>query len=276
MAAAAEYYHIAFNAPSPSTNSITLNVQWTPPLEGWWKLNSDGACSGNPGPFAIGGIIRNQYGNWISGFSGFIGFGSALKAELWVISNGIKLASDLGCTQLWIETDSLLACNLLIDQSLSNLHEYWNIISFCRSYLQKFSSFRLSHTFRQGNQCADQLAKHCLLPCVYPCYPPPTGAGGTSETTPAPPQPGGGAAFYPPPSGYTNYPYYNQPPPYGGGGGVYGTPPPPDPILPYFPFYYRKPPHRTEESTSSEANVLKWRGIFTIVTTIILAYILFP
>ncbi|KAF7839279.1 reverse transcriptase [Senna tora] len=102
MAAAAEYYHLANDGPSDAINFSTLNVNWFPPLEGWWKLNTDGACSGNPGPFAIGGIIRNQDGNWISGFSGYIGFGSALKAELWAISNGIRLAKNLGCSHLWI------------------------------------------------------------------------------------------------------------------------------------------------------------------------------
>ncbi|KAF7827173.1 reverse transcriptase [Senna tora] len=39
------------------------------------KLNSDGACSGNLGPFAISGIIRDHMGNWVKGFSGYVGHG---------------------------------------------------------------------------------------------------------------------------------------------------------------------------------------------------------
>ncbi|KAF7844986.1 putative ribonuclease H-like domain-containing protein [Senna tora] len=113
------------------------------------KLNSDGTCSGNPGPFAVGGIIRDQNGNWIKGFLGFIGHGTALKAELWAISVGIKLAITLNCNLLWIETDSLLVLNLLKDNSLSNLHEYWSLISYCRFALQNFDDFQLSHTFRE-------------------------------------------------------------------------------------------------------------------------------
>ncbi|KAK4263941.1 hypothetical protein QN277_029291 [Acacia crassicarpa] len=99
-------------------------------------------------------------------------------------------------------------------------------------------------------------------PCVYPCYSPPIGGGSTPTTntvTPSLPQTGG--TVYSPPTGYNNYPYnYNQPPPYGfgGGGGVgsgfYGAPPPPDPILPYFPFYYRKPPHGTGGYSSSSSS----------------------
>ncbi|XP_028776604.1 chitin-binding lectin 1-like [Neltuma alba] len=100
-------------------------------------------------------------------------------------------------------------------------------------------------------------------PCPYPCYPPPI--GGTTPTTPsvtpAPPQP---VSSYPPPSGY--YPYA-PPPPYGGdfNGGSGMTPPPPDPILPYFPFYFRKPPHKTDES--SEAPTLqRWTGTMIATT----------
>ncbi|OAY29221.1 submaxillary gland androgen-regulated protein 3A [Manihot esculenta] len=82
--------------------------------------------------------------------------------------------------------------------------------------------------------------------CPYPCYPPPTGTG-TTTTPPASqtgslPPPGN----YPTPTG--NFPYYPSPP--SGNNNYYGHPPP-DPILPYFPFYYRKPPHQTDVSSAS-------------------------
>ncbi|KAF7848432.1 hypothetical protein BT93_L1955 [Corymbia citriodora subsp. variegata] len=83
-------------------------------------------------------------------------------------------------------------------------------------------------------------------PCPYPCYPPPTGAGTpvTPVTTTPPSQTGSYSppSYFPPPGG--DFPF-TPPPPYGGG---FDVPPPPDPILPYFPFYYRKPPHQTESS----------------------------
>ena len=109
-------------------------------------------------------------------------------------------------------------------------------------------------------------------PCTYPCNPPPMGGTPTTTTvTPAPPQTGG--TTYSPPTGYNNYPYfYNQPPPSGftGNGGYYGAPPPPEPILPYFPFYYRRPPHRTgtgEFSASSLSLVsIVWRDTELVIS----------
>ncbi|KAF7840012.1 reverse transcriptase [Senna tora] len=135
IASAAEFFHVASGLSVPSFDqSVILNINWNPPTVGWWKLNSDGACSGNPGPFAIGGIIRDHFGNWVKGFSGYVGHGTALKAELWAIFCGINLALEQDCNFLWIEYS-----------------------------LQKFSNFKVSHTFREGNQCADRLARLSLL-----------------------------------------------------------------------------------------------------------------
>ncbi|KAJ7943013.1 leucine-rich repeat extensin-like protein 5 [Quillaja saponaria] len=107
--------------------------------------------------------------------------------------------------------------------------------------------------------------------CPYPCYPPPTGTGSTpttpSGTTLPPPSPSQSGSSYPPPSSQSGSSYpppsgylpYNPPPSYasGSGGGFNGgTPPPPDPIVPYFPFYFKKPPHQTE--ASSAITLHKW------------------
>lgn len=104
--------------------------------------------------------------------------------------------------------------------------------------------------------------------CPYPCFPPPSGLGTPTITTPPPPQSQSG--LYPPPGYYPsptgNLPNYNPPT---SSGNNFNTPPPPDPILPYFPFYYRKPPHQTE--VSSATSTLP-RSIAMITTAIVLAF----
>ncbi|XP_010533384.1 PREDICTED: leucine-rich repeat extensin-like protein 1 [Tarenaya hassleriana] len=84
--------------------------------------------------------------------------------------------------------------------------------------------------------------------CPYPCYPPPIG-GGFSVPTPVFNPPPAAGYYYPSPTTATgNLPNYPSPP--YDGGSFYG-PPPPEPILPYFPFYYRKPPHQFGDQSSS-------------------------
>ncbi|KAG6755285.1 hypothetical protein POTOM_041104 [Populus tomentosa] len=57
------------------SRSSTL-VQWLKPSEGTIKIKIDGCSNGNPGRSGIGGLLRNGSGNWIIGFSGFIGLSS--------------------------------------------------------------------------------------------------------------------------------------------------------------------------------------------------------
>ena len=58
-------------------------VGWNPPLEQWFKLNTDGAVSGNICNARVGGLIRNANGCWVSGFIMNIGNCTVLRAELW-------------------------------------------------------------------------------------------------------------------------------------------------------------------------------------------------
>ncbi|GAB4828779.1 hypothetical protein Ancab_018440 [Ancistrocladus abbreviatus] len=84
--------------------------------------------------------------------------------------------------------------------------------------------------------------------CPYPCFPPPTGGG---ATTPAPPTTQTGT--YPPPLDYsppTTGDIPNYPPP-SGSAGFGKPPPPPDPILPYFPYYYKKGLHPSDQSSAA-------------------------
>ncbi|KAL0410603.1 UNVERIFIED_CONTAM: hypothetical protein Slati_3650000 [Sesamum latifolium] len=50
---------IGFNFHSPSP-ALPILCRWLPPPNGFWKLNSDGASKGNPGPSGAGGLIRDS------------------------------------------------------------------------------------------------------------------------------------------------------------------------------------------------------------------------
>ncbi|KAF7820958.1 reverse transcriptase [Senna tora] len=139
-----------------------FSLNGTPPTN-WFKINTDGACSGNPGPFAIGGVIRNSHGNWVHGFSSFVGDGTAIKAEIWAIIVGLKLAKSFKYDHIFIESDSLLALNLINKGDVHQNHHLNNLIMYCRSILLTFNEVQTGHTYREGNSCADGLAKTALL-----------------------------------------------------------------------------------------------------------------
>ncbi|XP_022775678.1 proline-rich extensin-like protein EPR1 [Durio zibethinus] len=115
-------------------------------------------------------------------------------------------------------------------------------------------------------------------PCPYPCYPPPTGTGGGGVTQTPPvssyPPPSQTGLYPPPVTSYPtptgNLPYYVPPPPYGNS--LYGQPPP-DAVLPYFPYYYRKPPHETDDQSSATKGSPGKSLITMIATTNLLVFI---
>ncbi|KAK1416066.1 hypothetical protein QVD17_31854 [Tagetes erecta] len=95
--------------------------------------------------------------------------------------------------------------------------------------------------------------------CLYPCTSPPYISGGGSgnsqpTTTFSPPSQAGN---YPPPS--TLFPYNPPNPDYYGGG-----PPPPDTIVPWFPYYSRKPPHSNDQPSSTSSRTRPTIVIFLI------------
>ncbi|KAL7090880.1 hypothetical protein ACP275_12G069700 [Erythranthe tilingii] len=85
----------------------------------------------------------------------------------------------------------------------------------------------------------DYPAKTTPQECPYPCYPPPTGPGGNNPpvaTTPPVSTTTPPAVFVP----------FTPPPPYSFG----AAPPPPDQTVPWFPYFYQKPPHQLDQSFS--------------------------
>ena len=50
---------------------------------GWVKLNTNGSAIGNPGLAVYGGIIRDENGHCVAGFSRKIGITNSFVAELW-------------------------------------------------------------------------------------------------------------------------------------------------------------------------------------------------
>lgn len=61
-----------------------------------------------------GGIIRDNKGTWIVGFTKFMGKGSIVLAKMWALFLGIKTASSLGRKNIEIETDAFVASDLLL------------------------------------------------------------------------------------------------------------------------------------------------------------------
>ena len=111
-------------------NNFEKLINWSFPPTGRIKINTDGSVVDH-GWASFGGLARDDQGRWLEGLCGRIGYASPLKAELWGIKRGLKLAKDRGWKKVIIETDCEAARELIETGDIGN-HPEKIIIEDCR------------------------------------------------------------------------------------------------------------------------------------------------
>ncbi|GLT28325.1 hypothetical protein SLA2020_032670 [Shorea laevis] len=134
------------------------NFKWDKPPSNVIKLNTDGSAKGNPGISAAGGIFRDCQGNWKLGYARKIGWSNSLAAELWAIRDGLQLAIMHRFFHIIVESDSLVAINLLHEPPPAS-HNLNSLIFDCMELVQQIPKAELKHIVRESNMAADQMAK---------------------------------------------------------------------------------------------------------------------
>jgi len=149
---------IKLSFPSSSDVQLDRYIRWNNNNFDGNILNVDGSCIGTPSRAGFGGLIRNNSGYYIAGFSGYRPTSSdILQAELTAIYQGLTMAKDMGIDDLTCYSDSLLAINT-IKEAPSNYHVYVVLIHEIKVLLFQ-TNVSLHHTLCEANQCAYFLAK---------------------------------------------------------------------------------------------------------------------
>lgn len=120
---------------------------WIKPPSGWFKLDVDGARSGN-GLIGVGGVIRDSTGSWCAGFAACNEKGSVLEAEIWGLLLGLELAATNLCIHLLVDCDSAILVEM-INKGLDDLHPLKTMIDNCRFLQNGFSTCEIRHVYRK-------------------------------------------------------------------------------------------------------------------------------
>ncbi|XP_039688689.1 uncharacterized protein [Medicago truncatula] len=140
------------------TNCVDKVVKWNCRNHSCYILNVDGSCHGNPPRTGFGGLLRNNDGFFISGFSGFVANSSdILFVELFAIFNGLRMVRTLRITGFVCYSDSLHFVSLINGPPMK-CHVYATLIQDIKDLIIH-SNTSILHTLREGNNCADFLAK---------------------------------------------------------------------------------------------------------------------
>ncbi|KAL9441066.1 hypothetical protein AB3S75_019689 [Citrus x aurantiifolia] len=135
---------------------------WTPPPQGWLKLNVDAATDSKTSRAGLGAIIRDSSGKCMAAgikavnFNGGVSIVEAEAAE-W----GVQIAQQMGMQSIILETDSQEAADLINNRE-RNLTEIGWTISEIQSLKKTFSSFETNYVPRACNISAHLLAKVAL------------------------------------------------------------------------------------------------------------------
>jgi len=125
-------------------------------------VNVDGGARGNPGPAAIGVVLRNGDGSVVEEVGETIGEATNNVAEYKALLRGIELAAGHGAGEVELVGDSELVVRQVEGRykvknaGMKKLHEK------VKKALQGFDSWSIRHVRRAENADADRLVNEAL------------------------------------------------------------------------------------------------------------------
>ncbi|XP_077232361.1 uncharacterized protein LOC143869152 [Tasmannia lanceolata] len=145
-----------FKCPLFAVNSSPQFCQWEKPGGDVVKLNSDASMKGDAA--GIGGILRDYTGTIRGCFSLNTDLKSIHILEMDAILHGLELARKLNISNIWIESDSLVAVKIM-NGSWDCPWRAKSLLNTIIKRLQEFHNWKVSHIWREANQPADYLSK---------------------------------------------------------------------------------------------------------------------
>lgn len=124
-------------------------------------IQVDGASHGNPGPAAVGAIIKDRHGTPLVTISQTIGKATNNQAEYRALIEALKKAVELGVTSGTVRLDSELALRQLSGQYRVKSQSVRPLYAEAQALLKK-ARFRLVHVGHGGNLEAHALAQAAL------------------------------------------------------------------------------------------------------------------
>lgn len=138
----------------------TIYVRWMCPMEGWLRLNMDGASKGNPGAAGAGGIIRGHRGELFEMYAVNCGICSCTKEKLLAVLRGLAIAWNAGHIRVQLTVDSEVVAHTLIERANTS-SPYYYIVNKCQEMISKPDwEIKIYHCYREANRAADWLANY--------------------------------------------------------------------------------------------------------------------
>ena len=125
-------------------------------------VNVDGGARGNPGPAAIGVVVRNDDGAVVEQVGETIGQATNNVAEYRALLRGIELASAHGADEVELIGDSELIVRQIEGRYKVKHADMKELHAQAKAMLADFDSWSIRHVKRAQNADADRLVNEAL------------------------------------------------------------------------------------------------------------------
>jgi len=125
------------------------------------EIFTDGGCSGNPGPAAIGVVIKDG-AKTIKTLNRAIGQGTNNIAEYTALIVALQEALILKADEVSIKTDSELMCKQVLGKYAVKHENIKPLFEQVKHLITGFKSFQIAHVPREQNSEADALVRQIL------------------------------------------------------------------------------------------------------------------
>ncbi|XP_057988379.1 uncharacterized protein LOC110636243 isoform X1 [Hevea brasiliensis] len=127
---------------------------WSPPPTNWVKLNVAGKSKGSSGVAGASGIIRNESGKWVVGYTLNLHSQTSSGAELCALFQGLLIAWNRGFRKILVEVEEYLK------RATATLDPNRALIDCCMNLIKRDWDCKILQVRREANLCANWLATH--------------------------------------------------------------------------------------------------------------------
>ena len=117
------------SSPRNPIRRVSRRIRWEKPPIGWKKLNTDGSVIGCMERAGCGGVVRDDNGNWVVGFTRHVRATNSFATELWGLRDGLLLCSSLNISS-YVEIDAKVIVDVIKNSTYVNQINlpFWTIV----------------------------------------------------------------------------------------------------------------------------------------------------
>lgn len=128
----------------------------------FFRMFTDGACSGNPGPAGIGFVILDADGQELAAVGAAIGRATNNIAEYTALIRGLEHCLQLGADEVEVISDSQLLVRQMIGQYKVKQPHLKTLRDQAVEVAERLGKVRYRHVLRGENARADGLASGAI------------------------------------------------------------------------------------------------------------------